>query len=242
MRIVEREAWGASPPSGGYQSCTWRTGTPLNVHHSAGSHPAADATPAEEAAVVRAIQSYHQRVNGWTDVGYHFLIPESGRVYRGRPAGTRGAHSPSVNHQPGACLLGDYSAIAPTRAQLVALDELRRLYRLGPLVPHRDTYPTACPGDAAVAVLRGEAIARPIRPRLPHGETLELTVAGHPGSPFRGDADGWGSALGPLQWIARRGLDDGPHRIEWRGGTWHGARAVANVARSLVSRFLTDAR
>jgi hypothetical protein len=51
----------------------------LIVHHTAGRN--GDPDPA---ATVRAIYYYHAVTQGWGDVGYNFLIDESGRIYEGR--------------------------------------------------------------------------------------------------------------------------------------------------------------
>ena len=58
----------------------------LIVHHTAGKN--GDPDPA---ATVRAIYHYHAVTRGWGDIGYNFLIDESGQVYEGRysrPYGT----------------------------------------------------------------------------------------------------------------------------------------------------------
>lgn len=55
----------------------------LTVHHTAGwNDPNQD-----YAATVRAIYSYHVRSNGWSDIGYQYLLDRSGRVYEGRSTG-----------------------------------------------------------------------------------------------------------------------------------------------------------
>jgi hypothetical protein len=56
------------------------------VHHTATRNNDAD-----PAATVRAIYRYHAVDNGWGDIGYHYLIDESGVVYEGRWSGTKSA-------------------------------------------------------------------------------------------------------------------------------------------------------
>lgn len=51
----------------------------LVVHHTAGKN--ADPDPA---ATIRSIYYYHAITQGWGDIGYNFLVDESGRVYEGR--------------------------------------------------------------------------------------------------------------------------------------------------------------
>src|SRR5207247_7265717 len=68
------------------------------VHHTAGTN---SYTPAEAPAIVRGIEVYHVKGNGWNDIGYNFLIDRYGTVYEGRGGGmTRnviGAHALGFN-------------------------------------------------------------------------------------------------------------------------------------------------
>ena len=117
----------------------WREGLPepqyqrdfnevehLIVHHSAGSNTATDYT-----AVVRNIYLYHTRTNGWSDIGYNYLIAPDGTLFTGRDPGAgeqdnvRGAHFCGKNSQTmGVCLLGDFSATEPAQAALQRLEHL----------------------------------------------------------------------------------------------------------------------
>ena len=96
------------------------------VHHTAGGVPA---TPAKSAAIVRAIQTYHVKSNGWNDIGYNFLVDPFGQIFEGRGGGmTRnviGAHAEGFNTgSVGIAVLGSYGSTAPTKA---AKDALARL-------------------------------------------------------------------------------------------------------------------
>ncbi len=96
------------------------------VHHTAGSSPA---TPAKSAAIVRAVQTYHVKSNGWNDIGYNFLVDPFGQIFEGRGGGmTRnviGAHAEGFNTgSVGIAVLGSYGSTAPTKA---AKDALARL-------------------------------------------------------------------------------------------------------------------
>jgi hypothetical protein len=124
--IVPRASWGADE--------SIRRGGPTYapsvrfavVHHTAGTN---GYSRAEAPAVVRAIQLYHVRGNGWNDIGYNFLVDRFGTIYEGRFGGSErnvvGAHALGFNNgSVGVALLGAYGSAAPSRA---AQDALARL-------------------------------------------------------------------------------------------------------------------
>jgi N-acetylmuramoyl-L-alanine amidase/FlgD Ig-like domain len=96
------------------------------VHHTATSN---DYTPDEAAAIVRAIDVYHVKGNGWDDVGYNFLVDRYGHVFEGRYGGIArnviGAHALGFNTgSVGIALIGNYLTARPTAVQLQALERL----------------------------------------------------------------------------------------------------------------------
>jgi N-acetylmuramoyl-L-alanine amidase len=96
------------------------------VHHSAGS---SSYSKAQAPAVVRAIQVYHVRGNGWDDIGYNFLVDRFGQVYEGRFGGVErnviGAHAQGFNTgSVGVALLGHYDRARLTAAARSALVRL----------------------------------------------------------------------------------------------------------------------
>lgn len=74
------------------------------LHHSAGwnhSHPQA----------VLDIQTLHMRTNGWSDIGYHFVIGAGGQIYEGRDLNYQGAHAKGFNQGTiGVCMLGCFDS------------------------------------------------------------------------------------------------------------------------------------
>ena len=96
------------------------------VHHSAGSN---SYTKEQSAAVVRGIQLYHVRGNGWDDIGYNFLVDRYGQVFEGRFGGIErnvvGAHAQGFNTgSVGVALLGNYDSTALTTEARSALVRL----------------------------------------------------------------------------------------------------------------------
>jgi flagellar hook assembly protein FlgD len=124
--IVPRAAWGAdesirrAPPA--YASSV-RFAV---VHHTAGQN---DYTRAQAPAIVRGIEIYHVKGNGWNDIGYNFLVDRFGAVYEGRYGGIDrnviGAHALGFNTgSVGVAVLGTYGSKAPSQAAQDALEKL----------------------------------------------------------------------------------------------------------------------
>jgi hypothetical protein len=96
------------------------------VHHTAGANAY---TREQSAAIVKAIQVYHVRGNGWNDIGYNFLVDKYGQVFEGRYGGmTRnvvGAHAEGFNTgSVGVALLGNYGSAVPSAEAKAALVRL----------------------------------------------------------------------------------------------------------------------
>jgi hypothetical protein len=96
------------------------------VHHTAGTNAY---TRAEAPAIVRGIEVYHVKGNGWNDIGYNFLVDRYGTVYEGRGGGmTRnviGAHALGFNSGTvGVSLIGNFNGAAPPPAMQSALVSL----------------------------------------------------------------------------------------------------------------------
>jgi hypothetical protein len=93
------------------------------VHHTAGSNVY---TPEQAPAIVRAIQIYHVKGNGWNDIGYNALVDKYGTVYEGRYGGiTRnvvGAHARGFNTGSfGIAYLGNFESTEPPQPGVDAL-------------------------------------------------------------------------------------------------------------------------
>jgi hypothetical protein len=96
------------------------------VHHTAGSN---SYTPAQSAAIVRGIEVYHVKGNGWNDIGYNFLVDRYGTVYEGRGGGVDrnviGAHAEGFNTgSVGISMIGNFAAASPPAAQQTAVAKL----------------------------------------------------------------------------------------------------------------------
>ncbi|HMO34249.1 MAG TPA: N-acetylmuramoyl-L-alanine amidase [Lacibacter sp.] len=109
--FTSRTGWGC-PQAPWSPSLT--TPTHLIVHHSAGGN-----TSSNWDGVVLAIWNQHVNTNGWSDIGYNWLIAPSGVLYEGRQGSSTqnvtGAHFCSTNTRTmGVCLLGTYTTATIT--------------------------------------------------------------------------------------------------------------------------------
>lgn len=119
-RIRTRAQWGADE--------SIRKGSPsyaanaryVVIHHTAGGN---NYTQAQADGVVRGIYSWHVNGNGWSDVGYQFMVDKFGTIYEGRFGGVDraviGAHAGGWNTGSfGVSLLGNYNDATPTSAAM----------------------------------------------------------------------------------------------------------------------------
>ena len=110
------------------------------IHHSASAD-----VPAS------TIHQWHLN-QGWSGIGYHFVIRANGMIERGRPENTIGSHSgPQGNGDSiGVVLTGNFEIGAPATAQITALasliKDLRGRYGNLAVIGHKDVMATACPG------------------------------------------------------------------------------------------------
>jgi hypothetical protein len=184
LRIHPRESWGADlPPRGAMGPETVQF---LLVHHTASSNVVPD--PREVIRQTYAFQTGPSK--RWPDICYHFMIGPDGSVWETRAGSLDG---PVVADATGGnqgfaqlvCLIGDFTAAAPTpaaqdslmRTLLFLADRYRidtdpsatttfvsrgsNKFRAGVPVTtatisgHRDVTFTACPGDLGYTLLDG---------------------------------------------------------------------------------------
>src|SRR5262249_3312581 len=124
--VISRSAWGADEAIRRAAPSYARSIQFAVVHHTAGSN---SYTAAQSAAIVRGIEVYHVKGNGWNDIGYNFLIDKYGQVFEGRYGGVDknvvGAHAEGFNTgSVGVALIGTYQTTAPTAAEKTALANL----------------------------------------------------------------------------------------------------------------------
>lgn len=99
---------------------------------------------------VEDIHQWHLK-NGWSGIGYHFLVRKDGTIYQGRPLDTIGAHAKGANNDSiGICAEGDFMKEKMNSIQLNALIDLvsylKNKYHLSIVKRHKDVASTNCPG------------------------------------------------------------------------------------------------
>ena len=128
-----------------------RLSTEMIVIHHAGFPDADKDSSAEE------IHKFHQEVNGWAGIGYHYVIRKDGTIEQGRKPLAVGAHAYHHNkNSVGICVAGNFDIGKPNREQMDSLKLLTawlcQKYKLNPMkkgviVGHRNLNDTDCPGD-----------------------------------------------------------------------------------------------
>jgi hypothetical protein len=179
MKLVTRAQWGARDyrlPGGATLYSGSRRGVKLHYLGTAYS----DRPHMQCAAYVRQIQAQHMDGNGWSDVGYSFLVCTHGYVYEGRGLRRRNSANgnTTLNNQDYAVLLlvGSSGLTEPTDEQLHgARDAIDYCRSEGPagvwLGGHRDGYATSCPGDAVYAWAKAGA------PRPTTSEDTDMPIS-----------------------------------------------------------------
>jgi hypothetical protein len=163
---IPRSGWGARAPRHRYLIESLPA-PEVWIHHEANAMPGDWQPKATEIAEMREIQAFHMKPvdqggRGWSDIAYNFVIFDSGNVYEGRGWAVKGGHTENHNSTShGICFAGNFQIERPI---LAALDACRQLIAEGkakgyvlnrrqPTGGHRDTKPTACPGDNLYAKL-----------------------------------------------------------------------------------------
>lgn len=152
--VIPRASWNALKPA---QVCgsvvkPYR----MTIHHT--YSPSNDGP--DPAARMRGMQNYHMNNLGWCDIGYHFVVSQSGKIYQGRSRSNRpGAHTGNQNSgNVGISFIADFTTQTPSSTQLNAGAKITRWVHDTHGVPlnrtvfkgHRE-WPgqsTTCPGNS----------------------------------------------------------------------------------------------
>lgn len=145
MKIISRSEWGAKPWEGTPATVGLSPRTEFFVHYDGG-------TPITRTgyAIPRAIEAEHLG-NGWSGIGYNFVVDQAGNIYEGRGWNLQGAHCPNHNVSGIGVQIAVGGDQKPTDKALAACRALydeacRKTGRTLAKKGHRDGWATACPG------------------------------------------------------------------------------------------------
>lgn len=160
LAIQLRDAWKASPAAASRLTLNTGGWNRITIHHSAkDSKEMGTPTSRNVAEHIKDIQTFHMRGRSWGDIGYHFLIDPTGRIWQGRQLDWQGAHAQGSNNVAniGICLIGDFNHERPDPRALESLARLVEALSERHKIPrervygHRRFAATECPGDALMA-------------------------------------------------------------------------------------------
>lgn len=123
------------------------------------------ATPEGRDYTTADIERWHKK-QGWSAIGYHYVVYRDGSVHAGRDIDTSGAHCSGHNtHSIGVCYIGgmdaenkkakDTRTTEQKEALLTLLREMRKLYPSASIHSHRDFAKKDCPSFDATTEYAG---------------------------------------------------------------------------------------
>lgn len=168
--MLNRSQWCPHNNCPSFVFSTNNSPTHLIVHHTAGTNQSTNWS-----AVVRSIWNQHVNINGWSDIGYHYLIDPDGVIYQGRTDEQVGAHFCATNSSTlGICVMGNFDLLEPAEPALYSLLNLvagksceKMIHPVGQsfhppsglalnhISGHRDGCATQCPGAFLYPLLPG---------------------------------------------------------------------------------------
>ncbi|MEG3938541.1 peptidoglycan recognition family protein [Microcoleus sp. S36b_A3] len=91
IKIISRRVWGAKPPNNSLADLP--SPKRITIHHTVFPTLFVTASQATEEQRMRDIQASEMKSpQNFSDIGYHYVIMPSGRIYEGRPNSKKGAH------------------------------------------------------------------------------------------------------------------------------------------------------
>jgi len=154
------------------------------VIHAAATRPQWWANKSAEEKM-REVRDWHVRDNGWSDIGYHYLIDRDGTVVEGRPLKRAGAHARGHNASSiGICMFGGHGASRNdsfedhfTEEQNTALraliHDLEARFPIRKIIGHNEVSAKGCPGFQVGPWLK----EKPIRTSPTQSKTVQASVA-----------------------------------------------------------------
>ena len=151
INVIPRSLWTSFSPSGfSLRNC--RQYDRLTVHHTGSDEPVFIKKDDDAVEALNNILQGHLE-RKFEDIGYHFVIDYTGKVWEGRSIKYEGVHVQNQNEgNIGIALFGSFEIQEPSGEQLDSLfrliSGLRRIYsiKLHRIFGHKDIGKTLCPG------------------------------------------------------------------------------------------------
>lgn len=194
--ITTREQWGATDPN---RVCNDPASVyRMSIHHTTGPSDGGDPAPR-----MRQMQDYHMNHRNWCDIGYHFVVGETGEILQGRLHSDRpGAHVGGQNTgNVGIAMIGTFTSSSPPDSQIDGVvDIVRWVHEEHGVDLNRDAvrghreWPgqaTACPGDVGLSHL-DDIVDQAADSDSPSGYDVDVDVMVHGLDDFytQGTSDG----------------------------------------------------
>lgn len=187
LEIITRQVWGAPSTPSGLPNLNPKR---ITIHHTEYSTLSSSASLYTEFSRMREIRRLHVMDRRWSDIGYHYIIMPSGRVYEGRYSRKRGAHD-LINDGFGVAFDGKFQlsgsritdaaydaavALCTQLCQVIGITDPTILVptrtadfgtrSLPRIIGHRDRVNTTCPGMRNGTSVRLEEIRQAVREAL----------------------------------------------------------------------------
>lgn len=121
-QVVSRADWTSSRPNTRNMDRMGRLRY-VTVHHDGLQSPLARSDRSSSLARLETIRRGHVVHNRWADIGYHYAIDRSGRIWECRPLSWQGAHVKRHNEgNIGILVMGNFEIERPTSSQVAALN------------------------------------------------------------------------------------------------------------------------
>ena len=113
------------------------------------------ATPEGRDVKIETIKNWHVKDNGWSDIGYHWVIDIHGKLHKGRDESISGAHAKGHNIRSiGVCYVGGVDSSMKAKdtrtdtqketLRCLLIDLLQR-YPKAEIIGHKDVSNKDCP-------------------------------------------------------------------------------------------------
>lgn len=151
IAVIPRSRWTNTQPLSTRETFAMNGVTRITVHHDA--IVSTDVSTTNDAVRrLNSVRTGHLQRN-MIDIGYHYVIDPSGRVWEARPVRFQGGHVHNQNeHNLGIMVMGNYDIQSPTPQSVASLDaflavQMRRYgVALNNVYTHQEIGQSACPG------------------------------------------------------------------------------------------------